>query len=1064
DKLVRLKKEVGESAKAYTQAKQKIADAGQAYSKSAQRTKELTREHAAAKREVAKLEQAAAEAGTTAKDMAQKYGAACDKAERLGREHADAKREVAKLEQAAAESGTTTKEMAQQYGAACEKADRLGKEHADAKREVAKLEQAAAEAGTTTKEMAQKFGAASEKADRLGKELADSKRETDGLATEMKQAKTALDKTKGSLDRKRESLEKYEQSVGEVDSDLKSLIARQKELAEATDKARAAQERMNKINAKISKAQSLQDKLGNMKSSSMGALTGLAASAAPVVMTVKAAMDFEDARAELAKFSDDAESIFSGIRDLTKRYSKSAADMTAMATNAMQSGIAKTKEDVLTLVESQTQAAVAFDMTGDAVGQAWADIQSKMNLGVKETQEVFDIINTLGNETSAASADIIEVLQRQGGAVKSLTALSEKQVAALAGAFRSASTSSEVAATSLGAFIGKLTAGSTATKAQKEAFEALGLDAKKVAKAMSESGESAEKTIQTVFQQIGKLGKDEQGAVITQLFGTESGIKSAVATLSSNTQMLTNNLETAGNKARYTGSMYKEFAARANTTSEALGIARNSVTDLGASIGDALLPNVKTGVQSFIDMSTGLSEFISNNQSLVATVLQTTGVIGGAVAAFHALRFAFAFIVSPIVSVYHGYQNLRKGIELVRQSTILSTISTKAHAVAMKAAAAAQTIWTAAKNGTLGALIREKAALIASKIVMAAHTVSTYAAAAAQWALNSAFLACPVTWIVLGILALVAAGVLLYQNWEQVKATASSLWTTVKEKASSAWESLKSILGKIGDFFKETFDKVKAKCMELWATFQERFPMLSRIVQMATLPIQIAIQAVIIIFKLLKAGAIALWNGIKWAWKGIKSATVSAWNSVTDKVRSVWNKFKEFGSYIWGKFKSSFVDAFQGIRDKISSVFSGLVGIVKGPMNSVISLVNKAIGHINGISVTIPEWAGGGTIGFNIPKIPKLAAGGVVTQPTLAMIGEGREAEAVMPLSKLESMTDAGEGERVVNVTYSPVINISGGSGENVYEQASRALRESLADFERKYERMLSERRRYSYA
>lgn len=51
-----------------------------------------------------------------------------------------------------------------------------------------------------------------------------------------------------------------------------------------------------------------------------------------------------------------------------------------------------------------------------------------------------------------------------------------------------------------------------------------------------------------------------------------------------------------------------------------------------------------------------------------------------------------------------------------------------------------------------------------------------------------------------------------------------------------------------------------------------------------------------------------------------------------------------------------------------------------------------------------------GGLGFAFPSIPGLAEGGIVTGPTLAMVGEGREAEAVLPLSKLDSMLNSGMG------------------------------------------------------
>lgn len=58
-------------------------------------------------------------------------------------------------------------------------------------------------------------------------------------------------------------------------------------------------------------------------------------------------------------------------------------------------------------------------------------------------------------------------------------------------------------------------------------------------------------------------------------------------------------------------------------------------------------------------------------------------------------------------------------------------------------------------------------------------------------------------------------------------------------------------------------------------------------------------------------------------------------------------------------------------------------------------------------------------MGFNISKIPKLAKGGIVSESTLAMIGEGKSAEAVIPLDRTltkymaEAIKDAGAGQPI---------------------------------------------------
>lgn len=882
-----------------------------------------------------------------------------------------------------------------------------------------------------TGEAARAYTQAKLKVAELGKAIHSTSQPTAEMTAEFNKAKQALDKAKNSLDKKRASLKQVEQAAGTTEQSLQSLIQRQNQLAASAEKARISQE-------KLAKATEMQSKLKGMASSSAMALGGMAAAATPAVLTVKAAMDFEDARAEIGKYSDDSANIFKGIEKLTGKYSKTAADMTAMACNAMQAGIAKTKEDVLTLVESQTQAAVAFGMTGDAVGSAWADIQSKMQTSVSETKGVFDIVNKLGNETSASSEDILQVLQRQGGAVKSLTALNEKQVAAMAGAFRSASTSSEVAATSMGAFIGRLTAGSAATKKQKDAFAALGLDAEDMAKRMTGSAESAQAAIQDVFARIGKLSKDKQSGIIGNLFGNEAGIKSAVATLAGNSKMLGDNLKMIGDSANYSGSMFKEYTARANTTSEALGIARNQLTLISARIGQALLPAVKSLTTSFISITNKVATYIENNKGLVTTLLKVTGIVAGVIAGFHVLRIAVAGVLYPVLSVYKAFQLIQVAMSLYKTGATLAaaaTLKEKVALVAVRVAAlawkgvmalctAAQTVFTAAKNGTLGALVAEKVGMIASSAAMVAHKIATIASTVAQWALNAAFWACPITWIVAGIMAVIAIGILLWKNW----------------------------------------DKIKAKTVELWQSFQEKFPAMATLVKLATLPMRIAMQAVMIVFKLLKAAGIALWNGLKWCWNGIKTATIAVWNQIQQPLMNAWNKIKEFGAYVWGTFKNAFISAWQGIRDKISGVFSGLVGIVKGPMNAVISLVNKAIGAINKINIKLPQWAGGGNIGFNIPKIPQLAEGGIATKPTMAMIGEGNESEAVLPLSKLSGMLSggaAGSGGGIV-INFNPTINVSGGSND-AYAGVKRGLEEGARNLKQELEKLIRNQQRLSY-
>ena len=69
----------------------------------------------------------------------------------------------------------------------------------------------------------------------------------------------------------------------------------------------------------------------------------------------------------------------------------------------------------------------------------------------------------------------------------------------------------------------------------------------------------------------------------------------------------------------------------------------------------------------------------------------------------------------------------------------------------------------------------------------------------------------------------------------------------------------------------------------------------------------------------------------------------------------------------------------------------------KGFINWIIEGINKIIRGLNKISFEFPEWIpgiGGNTFGINIPEIPALATGGVIQQPTMALMGEYTNAKS----------------------------------------------------------------------
>lgn len=106
---------------------------------------------------------------------------------------------------------------------------------------------------------------------------------------------------------------------------------------------------------------------------------------------------------------------------------------------------------------------------------------------------------------------------------------------------------------------------------------------------------------------------------------------------------------------------------------------------------------------------------------------------------------------------------------------------------------------------------------------------------------------------------------------------------------------------------------------------------------------------------------------------------VSVWfESVKGYITGIITAFEGIIDFLTGVFTGNWKNAWEGVKTIFTGIFQSLAGAIKPPINAVISLVNKAISGINGISVDIPEGVpgvGGTHIGFNIPTIPTLAKG-----------------------------------------------------------------------------------------
>ncbi|SDQ04802.1 peptidoglycan DD-metalloendopeptidase family protein [Leucobacter chromiiresistens] len=340
---------------------------------------------------------------------------------------------------------------------------------------------------------------------------------------------------------------------------------------------------------------------------------------------------------------------------------------------------------------------------------------------------------------------------------------------------------------------------------------------------------------------------------------------------------------------------------------------------------------------------------------------------------------------------------------------------------------------------------------------------------ASIWASTVALLANPMTWIVLGIMALIAAIVLLVANWDTVVAWISEVWagfiswiTGVIDGFVEWWTGVWSA---ITQFFTDVWNNVVAWVTEVWSGFiswitgvidgfvawwngiwnsvgqffSDVWTNVSSFFRGIWDGIVSWFQQKILFWQnVFKVGLYLFvsfwsntWNNItsffRGIWNGIVSwfqEKIAFWQTVfrlslailRDTWQNIWNGIKTFFSNIWNGIKSVFmtminfvktkpVEAFKAARDAIGSAWKGIQELAKKPVRFVIDTVIN--GLIGTVNKILPK-------GMKIPKIdlPKgFAVGGIL--PGMSRMSDGdsqliaaRPGEGVMVSEALRSSAD----------------------------------------------------------
>ena len=417
-------------------------------------------------------------------------------------------------------------------------------------------------------------------------------------------------------------------------SELRRLQRQYDGLGETMSRIRRNQNQRGRIDAAIQRNRSVRDSLKSEILSTVAAV-------GVVSVPIKLAIEFESAMADVRKVvnfdtPEQAKAMERDILHLTRSIPMAGDELAAIVAAGGQSGVAR--EKLIGFAEDAAKMGVAFDMSAGTAGEAMATMSNVLRRPIETMSEFGDAINYLSDNTNSKAADIVNVMTRVGSDIKQL-GLTDNQGAALGSTFLSMGKAPELAAQ---ATKGMVTAFSLARVGKfDDELKQLGLTTKDFATAMDKDAQGA---ISDFLQRVRQLPKEQQMPLLLKMFGRNYADDVLLLTGSMeeyNRQLNLLSETDAGGQLKYMGSMQREFQNRSATTANQLRLFKNSLMELGITVGSVMLPGINDFLKSLMPVVYRMTEWAQANPKLIHTLIKIAVALVSVKAASLGVRLLF---------------------------------------------------------------------------------------------------------------------------------------------------------------------------------------------------------------------------------------------------------------------------------------------------------------------------------------------------------------------------------------------------------------------------------------
>ncbi|APC18543.1 phage tail tape measure protein [Pseudomonas frederiksbergensis] len=868
------------------------------------------------------------------------------------------------------------------------------------------------------------FGSAKSTVQQLG-------RATDGLTAKQKLIGTEL---AASLARGGTGVERLRRQYDQV--------------GRAIDQLKVKQERLN---TSLARGAQLKSERGELRGQALETLGTAAVVGAPVVQSFRQAIDFQDQTRDISitgGFDAEEEQRLSNVmRESALRWNQTQTEV-ANGTGVLIAGGISSAKELAAYAPVMAKAATATRASMENLGSVAIALNDNLGIGAAGFERSMNILAYAGKRGQFELADMAKWLPQLTPQLAALGITGERAVAEIGASLqiaRKGAGSNDEAANNFKNFLSKITAPDTL-----KAFADAGIDLQDTMRGMISKGLTPMQAMMATitkytstkgpaaaagFQRVMAMKDDQERQIaldrlneaykLGELFRDQQVLSFVRPALANQDEQAS--IQKGGMEAADQGVQDLDWAKRMGSPKEQLKALTIGLTDVGIGLGGILLPALLDITKAAIPLVRSFSAWTEENAGLVSGVFKVTAGIVALKLGFIALKYGANLGASALNGMGTTMSVLSGKTTLLNSALLSARLAPFITGV---------TGLTTALPGLSGAMI----------------------------AFGGAIAATPIGWIIGGIVLIAALGLVIYKNWEPLKAWMIGFFTGLKDGLkpigdafSAAFAPVAPLLAKLGTFIKPVITWFR----ELFSPVQVTGDELGK-ATWSGIEFGRAVGAVL-------SGLLA---PVRWLLEGIGEIP-KAFDGGLAGVAALIVNFSPLGL---------FYKAFAGVMSYFGVELPGKFTefgsmIIDGLVNGIKNKASAATDAVLELGSSIKSWFTGDLqihspsrvfmgYGANVSEGAALGITGqsdLVRKAALDMASQSRVNMAPpnpADVSMASMMGGGGMGGKI-EVSFSPNITVPGGPG--VMEQVNQGLQASYVEFLRMMERFEHERQRRSY-